>query len=331
VSSFGISGTNAHVIVEQGDIEPEPARVDGDPASPVPWFVSGRDETALRAQARRLHEHLTGHPDLDPVDVGFSLATARAALEQRAAVVGSTRGELLTGLKTLAEGTDAPNVLRAVGPRGADAGQGRTRTAFLLTGQGSQRLGMGRELYESAPVFAAAFDAVCAHLDPALSRPLKDVLFAPENSADSALLDQTAFTQAALFAIETALYRLLEHHGVVPDFLLGHSLGEVTAAHLAGVWDLADVCAVVAARGRFMQAAREGGAMAALEAAEDEVRETLAPFGDTIAVAACNGPRSTVVSGDAEAVDRVAALWRERGRKTKRLPVSHAFHSPHMD
>ncbi|MYQ47961.1 SDR family NAD(P)-dependent oxidoreductase, partial [Streptomyces sp. SID4985] len=188
-----------------------------------------------------------------------------------------------------------------------------------------------RELYESAPVFAAAFDAVCAHLDPALSRPLKDVLFAPENSADSALLDQTAFTQAALFAIETALYRLLEHHGVVPDFLLGHSLGEVTAAHLAGVWDLADVCAVVAARGRFMQAAREGGAMAALEAAEDEVRETLAPFGDTIAVAACNGPRSTVVSGDAEAVDRVAALWRERGRKTKRLPVSHAFHSPHMD
>ncbi|MEU4149167.1 type I polyketide synthase [Streptomyces sp. NPDC026659] len=331
VSSFGISGTNAHVIVEQGDIATYPARVDGGAASPVPWFVSGRDETALRAQARRLHEHLTRHPDLAPVDVGYSLATARAALEQRAAVIGGTRDELLTGLKTLADGTDAPNVLRAVGPRGADAGQGRNRTAFLLTGQGSQRLGMGRELYESAPVFAAAFDAVCAHLDPVLSRPLKDVLFAPENSADSALLDQTAFTQAALFAVETALYRLLEHHGVVPDFLLGHSIGEVTAAHLAGVWDLADACAVVAARGRFMQAAREGGAMAALEAAEDEVRETLAPFGDTIAVAACNGPRATVVSGDAEAVDRVAALWRERGRKTKRLPVSHAFHSPHMD
>ncbi|MGW5251162.1 type I polyketide synthase, partial [Streptomyces sp. NPDC004129] len=331
VSSFGISGTNAHVIVEQGDPEPVDETAEGGSAMPVAWFVSGRDEAGLRAQARRLREHLIERPEAEPVDVGYSLATTRAALEHRAAVVGTSREELLAGLKTLADGTDVPNVLRAVGPQGADSGQGRPRTAFLLTGQGSQRLGMGRELYETSPVFAAALDAVCAHLDPALSRPLKDVLFAPENSADSALLDQTAFTQAALFAVETALYRLLEHHGVVPDYLLGHSIGEVTAAHLAGVWDLADACTVVVARGRFMQAARDGGAMVALEAAENEVRETLAQYGDTIAVAALNSPRSTVVSGDAEAVDRVAALWRERGRKTRRLPVSHAFHSPHMD
>ncbi|MER5796640.1 type I polyketide synthase, partial [Streptomyces sp. NPDC001980] len=333
VSSFGISGTNAHVIVEQGDPDPErvPEPAGEGPANPVAWFVSGRDEAALRVQAGRLHEFLVGRPEVGSVDVGFSLATTRAALERRAAVVGTTREELLGGLKMLSDGTDAPQVLRSGGPRGADAGQGSARTAFLLTGQGSQRLGMGRELYDTSPVFAAALDAVCAHLDPALSRPLKDVLFAPDGSADSALLDQTAFTQAALFAVETALYRLLEHHGVVPDYLLGHSIGEVTAAHLAGVWDLADACTVVAARGRFMQAAREGGAMAALEATEDEARETLAPYDGSVAVAALNGPRSTVVSGDAEAVDRVAALWRDRGRKTKRLPVSHAFHSPHMD
>ncbi|MFE2720718.1 acyltransferase domain-containing protein, partial [Streptomyces mirabilis] len=324
VSSFGISGTNAHVIVEQGDPDPAPAARPERTATPVPWFVSGRDETALRGQALRLREYVAERADADLVDVGFSLATTRAAHEHRAAVLGSTREELLAGLAALARGDHASEVLRGGVVRNG-------RTAFLLTGQGSQRLGMGRELYEGSPAFAAALDAVCRHLDPTLPRPLKRVLFAPEGSADSALLDQTAFTQAALFAVETALYRLFEHHGVLPDYLLGHSIGEVTAAHLAGVWELADACAVVAARGRLMQAAREGGAMVALEASHDEVREALSAYGDTVAVAGINGPRSTVVSGDAEAVDGIARLWRSRGRKTKRLPVSHAFHSPHMD
>ncbi|WP_249416818.1 type I polyketide synthase [Streptomyces sp. TS71-3] len=357
VSSFGISGTNAHVIIEQGDHEPTPtpaseagvpsgdvaAAADVRPAESthgagaphavtVPWFLSGRDEAGLRAQAERLAGFLSGRPEADPVDIGFSLATTRAALEHRAAVIGATRDELLAGLQALAGGGSAPGVLRSSGPRGEGAAQGRGRTAFLLTGQGSQRLGMGRELYESSPVFAAALDAVCAHLDPVLMRPLKSVLFAAEETPDAALLDQTAYTQAALFAVEVALHRLLEHHGATPDYLLGHSIGEVTAAHLAGVWDLPDACAVVAARGRLMQEAREGGAMAALEASEDEVRETLTGHGaSAVAVAGVNGPRATVVSGDAETVDAVAGLWRSRGRKTKRLPVSHAFHSPHMD
>ncbi|MEW1614489.1 MULTISPECIES: SDR family NAD(P)-dependent oxidoreductase [unclassified Streptomyces] len=331
VSSFGISGTNAHVIIEQGPEAPEPVPAEPGPAgSPepgaVPWLVSARGEDALRAQAGRLRDHLAERPGLSVADVGLSLATTRAVHSHTAAVVGSGRGELLDALGALSRGEPSPAVVRGPGSR-----VHRGRTAFLLTGQGAQRLGMGRELYAASPVFAAALDAVCEHLDRELVRPLKQVLFAPEGSADSALIDQTAFTQAALFAVETALFRLAEHHGLTPDFLLGHSIGEVTAAHLAGVLDLPDACVLVAERGRLMQAAREGGAMAAVEAAEDEVRATLTPYGDTVAVAGVNGPRSTVVSGDAPVVDEVMALWRSRGSRVKRLPVSHAFHSPHME
>ena len=323
ISSFGLSGTNAHAIIEEPAAEPVPEPASSSPAV-VPWVVSATDDDAVRAQAARLHEFLERRPDLSPADVGFSLATGRAALAHRAVVVGSDRADMLAGLDALARGDVA-----AVPIRSANAGHGRT--AFLLTGQGSQRLGMGRELYAATPVFAEALDAVCAQLDAVLPRPLKEVLFAVPDSADSALLDQTAFTQAALFAVEVALFRLVEHYGVIPDYLLGHSIGEVTAAHLAGVLDLPDACALVAVRGRLMQSTREGGAMAAVQASEEDVRGSLIGLGDAVAVAAVNGPRATVVSGDESAVEQVLAEWRARGHRTTRLPVSHAFHSPHMD
>ncbi|WP_367044708.1 type I polyketide synthase [Streptomyces sp. Je 1-332] len=327
VSSFGISGTNAHVVIEQA---PEERSRAGAPApeaghQPVlPWIVTGKNEEAVRSQAGKLHRFAEDHPELSASDIGFSLATGRAVLDHGAAVTGGDRDSLVRALDALALGQDAPGTVRG-------NALNRGRTAFLFTGQGSQRLGMGRELYETSPVFAKALDEVCALLDSELVLPVKSVLFASEGSADSALIDQTVFTQSALFALEVALYRLFEHYGITPDYLLGHSLGEVTAAHVAGVLDLKDACVLVAERGRLMQAARTSGAMAAVQAAEEEVRASLAPYGDRISIAGVNGPMAVVISGDEEAVAEVADAWSAKGTRVKRLPVSHAFHSAHMD
>ncbi|MFE6668319.1 type I polyketide synthase [Streptomyces sp. NPDC057697] len=311
VSSFGASGTNAHVILEEAPARSADEGAVESSLPVVPWLISARSEEALRAQAARLGSFVVGRSELRPVDVAFSLATMRGALEHRAVVVGGDLGEFAEGLGSL---TESASVVSG-------------RTAFLFTGQGAQRLGMGRELYDVFPVFRDVLDEVCAELDGVLSRGLREVMW----GGDGEVLSWTEFAQPALFAVEVGLFRLLESWGVVPDVVAGHSIGEIAAAHVSGVLSLADACVLVAARGRLMQALPSGGLMVAVQASETEVLPLLEGIGDRVGVAAVNGPEAVVVSGAGAEVEGVAAVLEGRGRRVKRLAVSHAFHSPLMD
>ncbi|NED80446.1 SDR family NAD(P)-dependent oxidoreductase [Streptomyces sp. SID11233] len=322
VSSFGISGTNAHLIIEEPPAHP-PAETTGttgtgqSPAA-LPVIVTGRDGPALRAQAERLRGHLAARPESGLLDTAYSAATTRAHLEHRGVVVAGGRDELLAGLAALAAGESGAGVLR-----GRPVGG---KTAFLFTGQGAQRAGMGLELAAAYPAFDAALDEVCRELDPLLGRSLRELL-----AAEDSTLDATEYTQAALFAIEVALFRLVESFGIRADYLMGHSVGEIAAAHVAGVLSLADACVLVAARGRLMGALPAGGGMAAVQAEESEVAEALAGCEGRLEIAAVNGPGSVVVSGDLDVLDRWLPRWEDLGRKTTRLRVGHAFHSPRME
>ncbi|MFF7859312.1 SDR family NAD(P)-dependent oxidoreductase [Streptomyces sp. NPDC007904] len=318
MSSFGISGTNAHVVLEAAPEPPAPEQptpgAKEKPSGDVPWVVSGRDPQALRDQARRLLDHVSAHPGVAPADTALALATTRTAFPHRAVLIGAGPEELTAQLAALAEGTPLPATVTGTARAGG-------RTAFLFTGQGAQRPGMGRELHALFPVFADAFDAVCARVPG-----LREAVFGD----DAGLVHRTEYAQSALFAFEVALHRLLESWDVRPDFVAGHSVGEIAAAHVAGVFSLDDACALVVARGRLMQELPAGGAMFAVEAAEDEVLPLLAGRADA-GIAAVNGPRSVVVSGAEAAVTEVAAHLAAAGRRTTRLRVSHAFHSPLME
>ncbi|MGV2922030.1 type I polyketide synthase, partial [Streptomyces alfalfae] len=289
VSSFGVSGTNAHTIIEQVPTEEHaPAPAEG----PLPWVLSARSAEGLREQAIRLREHVTGGPGAGDLDVAYSLATTRSAFDHRAVVVGDDRTTLIDGLTALAEDRPFPGLVAGSVTVGG--------VGFLFSGQGSQRLGMGRELASRYEVFAEALDAVLDECDPRV----REVLFGEDADA----LNETGVTQPALFAVEVALFRLLESWGIQPDVLAGHSIGELAAAHVAGVWSLADAVKVVSARGALMQALPTGGAMVAVQATEAEL---LPDLSDTVGIAAVNGPTSVVVSGVAADVEVVAEKWRE--------------------
>nr|WP_308112727.1 type I polyketide synthase [Streptomyces parvulus] len=358
VSAFGASGTNAHLILEQApttlptppgasasadtdsatttpnsaatpdsaDTPPGPAAPTLAPSAPgTGWTVSARSAAALREQARRLLGHLGADgAGTDPGLLAGVLAHRRTAFPERAVVLGTGATELTDGLAALAAGRGAPGLVTG---RAAD---GR-RTAFLFTGQGSQRPGTGRELHATRPEFARALDEAADAFAAHLERPLREVMFAEPGSADAALLDRTEYTQPALFALGTALYALLTSRGLRADTVTGHSVGEITAAHVAGVLSLEDAAHLVAARGRLMGDLPGGGAMAALQAGAEEVLPLLAGREHELDLAAVNGPTAVVVAGDAGAVDELTAHFAGLGRSVKRLKVSHAFHSPHMD
>ncbi|MEV6609028.1 beta-ketoacyl synthase N-terminal-like domain-containing protein [Kutzneria sp. NPDC051319] len=318
VSSFGVSGTNAHVIVEQAPEIPAEPRVT--PNATVPLVLSAKSPESLRGQAERLVALLDNGDD-NLVDVAFSLLTARPSWNHRAVIVAADRAEAVAGAGALARGESAANLITGRAAAG--------KLAVLFSGQGSQRAQMGRGLHATYPVFAQAFDEACLALDKALhghvDRPVADVVF----DDDPTDLNRTIHTQPALFAIEVALFRLVESWGIRPDFVAGHSIGEIAAAHVAGVLDLPAAATLVAARARLMQGLpTTGGAMIAVQAGEDEVTPLLTP---RVSIAGLNGPTSIVVSGDEQDALAVAEHFSSLGRKTKRLAVSHAGHSPRMD
>jgi acyl transferase domain-containing protein/acyl-CoA synthetase (AMP-forming)/AMP-acid ligase II/surfactin synthase thioesterase subunit/acyl carrier protein len=318
VSSFGIGGTNAHVILEEAGRPLAVTEAEGPAWETAPLLLSAPDDAGLRAQARSIADHLSARPHISALDVGYSLAVGRAALQTRAAVTAPDRARLIAALRALEAGQHPAAVTRGVARRDV-------RLAMLFSGQGTQRVGMGARLAARFGMFATAIDEVCEELDGHLPVPLRDVMAGRDGTG---LLDRTDFTQAAIFAVEIGLYRLLESSGLRPACLVGHSVGEIAAAHVSGVLSLADAARLVAARGSLMAGLPPGGVMIAVRAPEEAVRRALASASSQVAVAAVNGPDEVVISGEVSTATRVADLLAEEGYRTRRLRVSHAFHSP---
>ncbi len=330
VSSFGFGGTNAHVVLVGAPYVPQ-ARSASEGKHPLAcasglWqstvlTLSARSEEALRELAGRYAMHLAAHPDEALADVCSAAHTTRSAFPHRLALVAASSAEAEGRLRAFAGGGEAPGLLR-----GQVRGSTRPRVALLFTGQGSQYVGMGRQLYETCPSFRRELDRCAGLLAPHLGRPLLDVIFPAEGMESP--LGQTAYTQPALFALEYALAQLWLSWGVEPFAVLGHSLGEYVAACVAGVLTLEDALKLVVTRARLMQGLPPGGAMAAVRADEARVAEVLRPYAGRLSIAALNGPSNTVVSGEAAALEEVLTRLQAEGASAQRLDVSHAFHSP---
>jgi polyketide synthase 12 len=318
VSSFGVSGTNAHVIVEEAPAAPEPERAE---LPVVPLVVSARDDIALRAQAERLAAHLAERPELSVTDAAFTLASGRAALEHRAAVVGGERDELVAGLAALGRGEPAGGVVEGQAGRGG-------KLAFVFPGQGSQWLGMALELSRAFPVFGDRLAECDAALSELVDWSLEDVLAGAEGAPS---LERVDVVQPALFAVMVALAELWRSFGVEPAVVVGHSQGEIAAACVAGALTLDDAARVVALRSQAIAGLGGGGGMVSIQAAHDEVETLIERWGEHVSLAAFNGPASTVVSGTAQALDELVAHCDAEGVRARRIAVDYASHSPQIE
>ncbi|WP_051855297.1 type I polyketide synthase [Streptomyces sp. NRRL B-1347] len=324
VSSFGISGTNAHVVLEQA---PAPAPTPGDdgtpqaPAGPVPLTLSARSGTALRAQAARLRERLAAEPALDAVDVAHSLLTTRAALAHRAVVLGGDRDALLAGLAAVADGRETPGAVEGLA---GDPG----RTVFVFPGQGAQWAGMAGELWETAPVFRERLTECADALAPYVDWSLVDVVRGAPAGVDP---DRVDVVQPALWAVMVSLAELWRSYGVEPAAVVGHSQGEIAAACVAGGLSLDDGARVVALRSRALTAIAGRGGMVSLALSAAEAEKLVAAWDGRLSLAAVNGPASVVVSGDTAAVDELLDRCADTGAWARRIPVDYASHSPHVE
>ena len=322
VSSFGFSGTNAHVVLEEAPT----AQTSETAANDRPLHlltVSARTEPALRKLIESYSRRIEKVPG-SIVDVCHTANVGRAHLVHRLAITGATAEAILEKLRQCLAAQTPPGVARACWE-----GTHRPKVAFLFTGQGSQYVDMGKRLYETSPTFARALDRCDAALRERLGRSLLEVIY-PSSGKDSSL-NETQFTQPALFALEYALSELWRSWGVQPTFVLGHSVGEYVAACVAGVFSVEDGLALIAERARLMQAQAFGGRMAAVMAPVDTVREALQPVASRVAIAALNGPRQTVISGAGDEVKALLGQFTAAGIKSRELVVSHAFHSPLME
>ena len=323
VSSFGIGGTNSHVVLEEA---PSQVKEEDDLQRPVHILtLSAKTPTALADLVDSYHHYLETNLDLDLGDVCYTASTGRVHFNHRLAVVAEKQTELTEKLRQFkledkVEGICSGKLLiNATAPK----------VAFLFTGQGSQYVNMGKELYEQAPVFRAALDECEEILEELGVNSILEIIY-PEGGETSPL-DQTAYTQPAIFAIEYALAKLWESWGIKPDVVMGHSVGEYIAATVAGIFSLEDGLKLIAARGRLMQQLPAGGEMVAVMASEAKVKKLLRPYAEKVAIAAINGPKSVVISGEATAVREIVSSLESEKIKTKQLQVSHAFHSPLME
>ncbi|KAI1368096.1 hypothetical protein F5Y08DRAFT_347525 [Xylaria arbuscula] len=330
VSAFGIGGTNAHVVIEEPPSKPDVVRHIRKPfrlPSCMPFLLSGHTDAVLRNQVKQLQQHIRNAvEEEDLCDVAYSLTTSRTHFRRRLVLTASNKEDLLDGMQSAIEYEPSPPP-ESMSPQ-------EPRLAVLFTGQGSQWAGMGKDLCEIYPIFHETLIEVAANFS-GFGLPLLEIMWSDPGTPGAMWLEcRTDIAQAALFALEVALWRLWQSWGVTPEFVLGHSLGELVAAHVTGIFSLADACKLVAARGRLMQTQSErGGSMASLEASGAEAEAMIRSLGqsDKVESALLNTPTQTVISGDADGVKKVMNRFAQLNRKTKMIVVGHAFHSRHMD